>query len=376
MNELDITALPQTTTANKQLKILVIPPSYFDVNRTVGGGERYAWEYAKALSELAPTTLGLFSSDANFRDEDEIIKRYSVRHLKHSYLFPATRQTLRTLRQFDVIHAMIFPSPLTDLILLLSLTSKTKVVLTDIGGGIPCLSSRIARFGRRLNLNRRAAGLAHLSQYAATAFRDWQNPRTILYGGIRETIADESTPQLGGYALFVGRLLPHKGVLELISALSPDIPLRVVGRPYDQAYFEKLKDAATDKQVAFFTSADDRELSEHYRSANVVIQPSLPSVSGNFDRAELLGLVALEGMSWGKPVVVTNTASLPELMVDGKTGVVVPVRDGMALNSAVSRFVKSPELSRTVGEQARAHAMAHYTWSAAARRGLDFYSTL
>lgn len=358
------------------LKVLVIPPSYFDQNRTVGGGERYALEYARALSELTPTTLALFSHERSRAADAPPLKRFQVRHLRHSSLFPATLATMRELAKYEVIHAMIFPSPLTDLVLLQSLLSHTHVVLTDIGGGIPCASTRLAKLNRRFDINRRASGLAHLSRYASTPYADWNIPQTVLYGGIHDGLRDAESAEPTGYALFVGRLLPHKGVLELISAISPDIPLRVVGRPYDEEYFAKLKTAAEGKQVSFFTSADDAELNAHYRDASVVIQPSIPSEGSGFDRSELLGLVAIEGMSWGKPVIVTDTASLPELMIDGSTGRIVPAGDPTALNNAITEFVTSPALSREIGAQARHHAISSFTWSAAAHRGISFYRSL
>ncbi|MGC3968250.1 MAG: glycosyltransferase family 4 protein [Pirellulales bacterium] len=358
------------------MKVLVIPPSYFDENRTVGGGERYALEYAKALSQLTEASLGLFHTNPKSAQPASLERCFRVRHLRNTNIFPATLGTIRDISRFDVVHAMIFPSPLTDLVLGIAMVTRIKVVLTDIGGGIPSISTRVSKLSQRLDINRRAAGLAHLSQYAAIPYGNWRLPQTVLYGGISDESALPPDAQPGGYALFVGRLLPHKGVLELIRAVSADIPLRVVGRVYDDAYFHSLKSAAEGKRVSFFTSADDDELNNHYRSASVVIQPSLPTSSTTFDRSELLGLVALEGMHWGKPVIVTNTASLPELMIDGQTGTIVPADDATALNEAISKYVCSPELSRKVGLQARSHAVKHYCWSTAATRGLAFYNSL
>src|SRR5206468_8163302 len=107
---------------------------------------------------------------------------------------------------------------------------------TDVGGGNPCWSTYLQKIHPRLNLNRLAHGLAPLSKHAARFFVDWTQPQKILYGGVDlEQFRAASEPP-AGYALFVGRLLPHKGVLPLIQALNPETPLRVVGRPYDEAY--------------------------------------------------------------------------------------------------------------------------------------------
>ncbi|MBV8313812.1 MAG: glycosyltransferase family 4 protein [Singulisphaera sp.] len=356
-------------------RVLVIPPSYFDRDRTVGGGERYAHEYARALAELTPTTLGLFDTAPCVETDGPLtIRVFPVRHLKQRLGFPATARAIRELDRFDVLHVMVFPTPLTDLLILLGRFRHRRVVLTDIGGGGACWSTRLARVSARLDLNRWADGLAHLSHYAGTPYANWRCPQVTLHGGVRAADAkDRAEAEPGGYALFVGRLLPHKGVLELVRAVGQDTPLRVVGRVYDRDYFARLQAVADGKRVTFHTDTNDTELAGHYRRASVVVQPSLPSPAGGFDRAELLGLVALEGMSWGKPVVVTRTASLIETILDGVTGRVVPPHDAAALREAVEGFVAKPALSRQVGESARRHVLANFTWEQAAHRGLDFY---
>ena len=251
------------------------------------------------------------------------------------------------------------------------------MVLTDIGGGGTCWSTRLARVSARLDLNRWADGLAHLSHYAATPYTSWRCPGKTLHGGVWAADADQRAgAEPGGYALFVGRLLPHKGVLELIRAVAPGTPLRVVGRVYDRDYFARLTAEACGKHVTFHTDVGDVELADHYRRASVVVQPTLPSSEGGFDRAELLGLVALEGMSWGKPVVVTRTASLTETTLDQVTGRVVPPHDTALLGEVVQTFVSDSALSRRVGDAARRHVLENFTWEKAARQGFDFYQRL
>jgi glycosyltransferase involved in cell wall biosynthesis len=356
----------------------VVPPSYFNRDRTVGGGERYAHEFARALAELTPTTLGLFGTVPQTETDGPLTVRvFPVRHFGQRLGFPATAAALRELGGYDILHAMVFPTPLTDLLILLGRIRRRRVVLTDIGGGGACWSTRLARLSTRLDLNRWADGLAHLSRYAGTPYSDRPCSQVALHGGVRASdAASRGGNEPGGYALFVGRLLPHKGALELVQALGPGTPLRVVGRVYDRGYFDRLTEAARGKAVSFHTDADDSELARHYRGASVVVQPTLPCANGGFDRSELLGLVALEGMSWGKPVVVTRTASLTETSIDGLTGRVVPPHDAAALRQAVEGFVADPALSRRVGDAARRYVLANFTWEQAARRGLDFYNRL
>lgn len=358
-------------------RVLIAPASYFARNRTVGGGERYALEYAKALAKLTPVTLGLYDNTPSQEQLGELtVRTFAVRHQRERRGFPATEDTRRAWKDFDVIHAMVFPTPLTDLLILLARWRKQIVVLTDVGGGGACWSTYLQKLHPRANFNRLAHGLAFLSHYGEQFFADWSQPRTVLYGGV--TVPDVNAPPVApqGYALYVGRLLPHKGVLPLIEAIDATMPLHVVGRPYDKEYVQQLQRAAAGKQVQFFFEADDAQVQRQYAGANIVLQPSLPNTEGGDDKSELLGLVTLEAMAAGKPVIVTRTASLPELVADGVTGFVVPPHDAAALRQRIGQFLTDTALVRTMGVAARSHVAEQFTWDQAARRGLQFYREL
>ena len=358
-------------------RVLVLPSSYFAHDRTVGGGERYALRYASALAAETPTTLALFGPEpATHHDGALEVRTFSSRTVDPRALAPLTGETLRAMREFDVLHLMIFPTPVTDLLIPLARLRGQTVVLTDVGGGIPGVSTHLQRIHPRLSISRLAHGLAHLSRHSAAQFGGWSQPSTILYGGADvPTVGPEET-EAGGYALYVGRLLPHKGVLQLIEAIAPDTPLHVVGRVYDAEYFARLEAAARGKNVRFVLDADDEELRRQYLGASVVLQPSIPVREGPSDTSELLGLVTLEGMAHGKPVIVTRTASLPELVRDGETGFIVPPNDPGPLRDRVERLVSDAALRRRMGERARRHVQENFTWAEVARRGLELYDRL
>ena len=355
-------------------RVLIIPASYFARDRTVGGGERYALEYARALAELTPTTLALFDPTPARETLGRLtIETFPIRHFHQRRLFPLTRAGLRATANFDLIHALVFPTPLTDLLICAAKMRGQKIVLTDVGGGGACWSTYLRKLHPALDLNRRAHGLALLSRHAARFFDDWSQPRTLLYGGVNLTEFPPATDSPAGYALFVGRLLPHKGVLELIQSVGPDTPLHIVGRPYDDAYAQQLQRAAAGKDVLFIFNANDAELRRQYAGANVVLQPSLPSFNPADDKSELLGLVTLEAMASAKPVIVTQTASLPELVIDGETGFIVPPHNADALRARIELFLQQPALTQRMGAAARRHIEQNFTWDRVARRGLDFY---
>jgi glycosyltransferase involved in cell wall biosynthesis len=343
----------------------------------VGGGERYALEYARALSRFTPTTLALFDLESAIERTGELeVRTFPVRTLDQRAWLPFRWETLKAIGDYDVVHLMVFPTPASDQMVLSAILRRQTLVLTDVGGGIPCLSTYLQRLHPRLNLNRFADGLALLSRHSAAQFVDWRHPKTILYGGAQ--VPEVSTEGVGplGYALYVGRLLPHKGVLTLIEAMTDTTPLRIVGRPYDAEYFARLQAAARGKSVEFIVDADDEELERQYLGANVVLQPSIPIAKGTNDTSELLGLVTLEGMAHGKPVIVTRTASLPELVSDSETGYLVAPHDMRALRDRIDQLVNDPALSIELGRRARRRIEESFTWDRVAERGLNFYRRL
>lgn len=358
-------------------RVLIVPASNFARQRTIGGGERYALELARALAARTPTTHALFDTEASVEQEGPLtLQTYAVRHLKDSWVFPLTGDSRNALAQFDVLHLLCFPTRLSETLIVRGRLRGQKIVLTDVGGGGRTLSGYLQKFYRRWDLHRLAHGLAHLSVHAGSFYRDWKQPSVTLFGGVNPALLGSRLGEPEGYALFVGRLLPHKGILEAIEAVSPGTPLRVVGRPYARDYFERLQAAAAGKQVTFITDADDAELARQYAGANVVLQVSLPAGEGIPDKSELLGLVALEGMAGGKPVIVTRTTSLPELVEDGRTGFIVAPRDLATLRARIDELVHDPDRSRELGRQAREHVQRRFTWDRVAEVALGFYQRL
>jgi glycosyltransferase involved in cell wall biosynthesis len=360
----------------KNPRVLILPASIGLEGRTMGGGERYATEYTRALAKLTHAEQALFCLHPSILPKDAPPTRVLTwTDSERPILPPFTRSTWKALSEYDVLHLMCFPNSVADGFLASGISRSQLVILTDIGGGGRCCSTYLSKVHPRLNPYRHASGFAHLSDYAGSLFPDWKLPSTILHGGARQ-LFPPGTGRFDGYALFVGRLLPHKGVHELVQAMPESFELRIVGRPYDNQYFELLKQSSQGKRVRFLTDADDEELARQYQGATVVLQPSIPNPSGGQDRSELLGLVAIEAQSAGKPVIVTDTTSLPELVQDGVTGRIVPSHDLFALRAALESFLKSPSYSEEIGRNAARIAATRFTWESVAQRGLALYRKL
>ena len=97
------------------------------------------------------------------------------------------------------------------------------------------------------------------------------------------------------------------------------------------------------------------ELNRHYDEADVFVFPSLSEGSPR---------VVLEGLAHGLPMISTEVGSVPDLIVDGQSGLVVPLRDVEALSGAVIRYVQDDGLRRRCAENgfsvARKHTLEHF----------------
>jgi D-inositol-3-phosphate glycosyltransferase len=178
----------------------------------------------------------------------------------------------------------------------------------------------------------------------------------------------------------VGRLVPRKGVDLAIGALAllagrgmGDIDLVVVGGPPAGEVLEdpecrRLQEIARNAGVA------DRVV---FRGG--IPHAELPAVLRSFDAVvctpwyEPFGIVPLEAMACGIPVVGAAVGGLLDTVVDGVTGLSVPPRDPVAIAAALERLLTSPDLARELGRRARARVEAGYTWASAARLTEEAY---
>lgn len=172
------------------------------------------------------------------------------------------------------------------------------------------------------------------------------------------SIGDPSSPPV---LLMVGRLSLIKGSDTLVAAAPrmlaelPTARLVVVGgvpeNPRAQRRWER--DLAAIERLELTGWCDPAALRAWYRKARVVIIPS---------RLETFGLVALEAMHAGVPVVATTAGALPELISDGVTGRLVPPDDPAALAAAVLPVVRDPALALRYATAGQALVRREYCW--------------
>jgi D-inositol-3-phosphate glycosyltransferase len=115
--------------------------------------------------------------------------------------------------------------------------------------------------------------------------------------------------------------------------------------------------------VAFLGRRGQATLPYYYSAAEAVVVPS---------HYESFGMVALESMACGTPVVASQVGGLAFLVQDGETGFTVPVDEPQALAERLTLLIKDPELRQQMGQQAAAFAR-EYAWDKIAARILNLY---
>lgn len=181
--------------------------------------------------------------------------------------------------------------------------------------------------------------------------------------------------------LFVGRIEPLKAVDTIIEALgflrqdAPDVLQKIHfaiigGDPNDphDAEMQRLRQLTDQHQlgdnVSFLGARDQAVLPAYYAAATAVIMPS---------DYESFGMVALEAMASGTPVIASHVGGLAHLVVNEKTGYLVPVREPASLALCIQQLVTDPEKCRQMGISASHHARA-YAWQTIADRLLTIFT--
>lgn len=168
---------------------------------------------------------------------------------------------------------------------------------------------------------------------------------------------------LGADELAIGvasRLVPHKGHDFLLDGFAvahtevPSIRLLVAG---DGPMREQLEAAARSQgpAVTFLGYLEPDRLKEFMHGCDVIAFPSLPAFGEGF------GLAALEASAAGRPVVATDVASLPEIVDNETTGLLVPPGDVHALAAALVRCARDPELRTRMGAAGRLRARERFS---------------
>ncbi len=199
--------------------------------------------------------------------------------------------------------------------------------------------------------------------------------------------------------LFVGRHIERKGICYLIEAAKylprDKFEIRIVGVG---DLTEQLKHQATlldergiilseahqggvegssqgnqPADIIFTGKLSPEDLANEYRTANVFTLPAIVDHKGD---TEGLGVVLIEAMELGLPIVASNVGGIPDVVVDGESGILVPEKDPVALADAFKRLEVDPTLIQKLLAGARKRIDECFTWDGIIERQMEVYKRL
>jgi glycosyltransferase involved in cell wall biosynthesis len=260
-----------------------------------------------------------------------------------AFLLAFRRAASRAIRGADLVHAHWLPAGAVA-------ATFRRPYIVQVWGTDLALARR-APWAVRWILRRASAVVAASTFLAAEARALGAWEVTVVPSGVRFPSVVRP-PENPPHVLYVGRLSPEKGILELVAACA-GLPLVVVG---DGQLRDQVPGAA-----GFVPPA---ALGEWYERAAIVAVPSL---------REGYGVVAREAMAWGRPVVASAVGGLRDAVDDEVTGLLVPAGDVAALRAALERLLGDADLRARLGAAARERAQREYSFDAAAAELVAVY---
>jgi glycosyltransferase involved in cell wall biosynthesis len=259
----------------------------------------------------------------------------------------------------EMIHAhWIIPQ---GMVAWMSLT-RIPILLTTLGGDLYALDRFPFRYVMRRVVRRARQVTVMNSDMKARVVSLGAHPENVsvipmganLDGIVRRVPNHERTVRL----LFVGRLVPKKGLSYLIEALR-SLPqglswsLSIVG---DGPLRESLEKCAQGLPIRFVGAQNRDQLRRSYKNSDVLVTPSVPAESGDQDG---LPVAMLEAMCAGLPVVASRLPGIDEVVEDSINGFLVEPANPAAIRDALALLIRDPELLERLGKNARNVADQH-----------------
>lgn len=182
--------------------------------------------------------------------------------------------------------------------------------------------------------------------------------------------------------LYTGRLIPEKGIHILIKAVEHIVnknhnALLIIagsdffsGSSMKTPYILELRRKASKilNNIIFLGHIQHSELHNLYAMADICVVPSVWN--------EPSGLVNLEAQSSGVSLIASKVGGIPEIIVDGVTGILIKSEDCRELANTLELLLKNEDLRKTFGQNARKHILSSFTWEHTAKKCSELYSRI
>lgn len=286
----------------------------------------------------------------------------------------------------DIVHFQLssFPEFVLLLILILKLKGCKKIVVT-----VHNVVSHETNFWTKhilLNIYRLASRLiVHAQQnkdeltegFRIAPEKVWVIPHgNYMFANPDETEPAAPVEKERFELLFFGYIREYKGLdyllksIDLVRRKNPKILLNIVGKPFED--FEKYRSLIKELQIEEFVHlhldyVPFEKMKYYFNRVDVVVLP--------YKRISQSGVIFLS-YAFARPVIATNIGGIPEVVEDGRSGILVPPHDVNALAEAILRLMEHPEQVKEMGAYARQLSKTKYSWQAIAEKTWELYRSL
>jgi glycosyltransferase involved in cell wall biosynthesis len=356
-------------------KVVYLTPMYFDDRSYIGGGERWPLNMAIGVAESSGGAYEVEILSYGPEPFRKVLHPGVTLRVMHTDPRPrnpldgVSWEAVEALGEADIVHVMQAFTRSSEVGYILARLFQKPIVVTDLGGTSSSL-------GIHLGALELADRVVCYSDFLADMLKT-TTPKVTIKGGVdARKFAPPTDRPTRDRVLYVGRLLPHKGIDRLVRACPPDVPLTVCGRPYHPAYFELLRELAVGKQVEFVTEASDEVIRDLYARAWVNVLPSTYKDCYGYVYAapELMGLTLLEAMACGTPVICARVGAMPEFVRDNETGYVFDTEG--QLTDQLRLLAGDPARADRMGRAARHVVETEYDLRVCGERLAEVYDEL
>jgi glycosyltransferase involved in cell wall biosynthesis len=180
--------------------------------------------------------------------------------------------------------------------------------------------------------------------------------------------------------LSVGYLIERKGFLYLIKAIKDvlechiNVKLTIVGSgPMEMQIRNLIKELKLGEYIQIISNISDEKLLEIYNSSDLFVLSSIVDSQGN---TEGLGVVLLEAMACGLPVIGSDTGGIPDIIINGETGLLVPEKDIFQLSRAIIELIENKDLKENISVKGYKMVKEKFSWEKIAKEYIKIYNDL
>lgn len=364
------------------VEVEVLAPSYRgNSDHCIGPTRVHRFRYA-------PKSLETLTHDQTAPDRVREHPQYAL--LVPGYVAAGARAAARLARtgRFDAVHSF-WPLPHGLFGLAARRAGNIPLVCTFFGVELRWVRTQLPFFAPLLRtIIARSDAITAISGHTAAEVRHLAPNAQIVHvpfgAAIQPDTQTTHTPRQRAVGdsfrvLFTGRLVERKGVavlLRSIARLRDDkrLSVTIVG---DGPLLPTLRAQAASlgltEMVEFTGFVPASDLSRRFRDCDVFVLPAIEDSKGD---VEALGVVCIEAFLHDRPVIASASGGIPEIVIDGTTGLLVPPGDDAVLADAIRRMMDEPALAARLAAQGREHVVQRFSWDTITSTLVDVYQRI